>query len=83
MMVCVWKRALRVEAEWKSTAEVLNPNHSHNCKCLVLPNLAFLLAPTQVLVLDHHHLHHLEEILATALHLDSRINPQAKVQAEG
>ena len=65
--------------------EVPNHSRSHNCKCPVLPipNLAFLLAPTQVLVLHHHHLPHSEEILGAALHLDSRVSPQTKVRAGG
>src|SRR5216683_3800715 len=83
MMVCVWKRVLHAEAEWTSTVEVPNRSHSHNCKCLVLPNLAFLLAPIPVLDLGHHHLPRSEEIWGVASHLDSRIRLQAKVRTEG
>lgn len=70
-----------MEAEWTSTVEVPNLSPFHNCECLVPPNLAFRLAPTQVPVSGPHHPLRLEKIRGAALHLDSRIRLQAKVRA--
>jgi hypothetical protein len=62
--------------------EVLNLSPSHNCKCQVLPNPGFRLAPTRP-ASDHHHPLRLEEIRGAASHLDSRIRLQARVRVEG